>query len=48
MHEMETQLHIANENLARMHETETQLHDAKEALTKHVLEKEVRKSVQRE
>ena len=32
MHEMETQLHIANENLARMHEMETQLHDAKETL----------------
>ena len=29
MHEMEAQLHIANENLERMLEMETQLHDAK-------------------
>ena len=39
MHEMETQLHIVNENLERMHEMETQLHVAKEALAKNLLEK---------
>ena len=41
MHEMETQLHVANENLERMHEMETQLHVAKELLAMYVLEKEV-------
>ena len=38
---METQLHIANENLAKMHDMETQLHDAKESLAMYVHEKEV-------
>ena len=28
IHEMETQLYIANENLANMHEMETHLHSA--------------------
>ena len=41
MHEMKTQLHIANENQARMHDMEIQLYDAKEALAKYVNEKEV-------
>ena len=39
MHEMETQLHIENENLVRLHEMETHLHDAKEALDMYVHEK---------
>ena len=45
MHEMETQLHIANQNLARMHEMDTQIHDAKETLAKYVHEKEVCNSI---
>lgn len=45
MHNMETWLHIANDNFENMHEMETQLHDAKEALAKHVLEKEIWNSI---
>ena len=39
MHEMETQLHIANENLEMTHEMETPIHDAKEALAMYLHEK---------
>ena len=39
MHEMETQLHITNENIARLHEMDSQLHGAKETLAKYVHEK---------
>ena len=40
MHEIETQLHIENENLARMHEMETHIHDANKALAVYEHEKE--------